>query len=257
VTQVTLLTDFGGADGYAAAMKGVIAGIAPGVAVDDVSHDIEPGDIRGAAWALFNYFRFYPPGAVHLVVVDPGVGGQRRVLAAEIDSRYFVGPDNGILTHVLEDAEPVRAVELVEPRFRRAGVAPTFHGRDILAPAAAHLALGVDLALFGPGIADPVRFPIARPVRLGGEIRGEIIHVDRFGNLITNIPGRWLEGASWLDVAGSRLDALARTYCDVRSGELVAVIGSSDRLEIALRDGSAADALAIGRGQPVRIGIGG
>lgn len=251
--RITLLTDFGTADGYVGAVKGVIADRAPEAHVDDVSHDIPPGDIRAAAWALASYWRLYPPGTVHVAVVDPGVGGSRRALAAEVDERYFVAPDNGVLTRVLDDAGAATVVEIRHAGAMRATVSATFHGRDLFATAAAWLARGEPLDELGPAVADPVRLSLPQPT-LGVETAtGEVAHVDRFGNLITNIPSAWVRGAVGVSLAGVEVGPLRTTYVDVAPGELVALVGSAGLLEIAVRDGRASDVLGAGVGAPVVV----
>ncbi|HEX7049488.1 MAG TPA: SAM-dependent chlorinase/fluorinase [Longimicrobiales bacterium] len=252
MTRITLLTDFGTADGYVAAMKGVIAAIAPDVAIDDAAHDVPPGDVAAAALALARYWRLYPPGTVHLVVVDPGVGTARRALAARADGRFFVAPDNGVLTDVLA-AEGGVVVAIENPDLRRPTVSATFHGRDVFAPAAAHLARGVALDEFGPPVEDPVRLERTRPERTREGVRGAVIHVDRFGNLITDIPGEWVRGAAAVEVAGRSVGAPRRTYGDVAPGAALALVGSTGALEISVRDGSAAAAFGVGRGAEVRV----
>lgn len=250
--RITLLTDFGTADGYVAAMKGVIASIAPAAVVDDAAHDIPPGDIQAAAWALQCYWRLYPPGTTHVVVVDPGVGSDRRALAARVHGRMFVAPDNGVLTRVLEDA-PAEAIVAVENRaFLRDEISATFHGRDVFAPAAGHLAAGVSVGALGPAVDDPVKWPIPTAARTDTGVRGRVVHVDRFGNLITNIPGEWVRGAAGVSLGGEHdFIPLGRTYSDAAPDRPLALIGSSGLLEISVRDGSAVDRLGLGRGAEV------
>jgi S-adenosyl-L-methionine hydrolase (adenosine-forming) len=258
VRRVVLLTDFGTADGYAAAMAGVIAQGTPAAVAEHAAHDVAPGDILGAALALSRYAHYYPAGTVHLVVVDPGVGSDRRPLAASLDGRYFVGPDNGVFSLVLERAGEWEAVAI-----ERVGLgeeaAPTFHGRDIFAPAAAYLAAGGRLSGLGPTVSDPVRLSLPRPRLDAGSATGEVLHVDRFGTLLTNIPGHWIaeRAASPLRVRAGEIEVgpVRHTFSDVGSGELVALLGSLGWLEIAVRDGRAADALAMGRGAPVEVRI--
>lgn len=250
--RLTLLTDFGTADGYAAALKGVIASICPEAVVDDASHEVPPGDIEAAAWTLWRYWRLYPPGTVHVVVVDPGVGGARRALAVRADERSLVGPDNGVLTRVLEEAGSWSAVSIEERAYLREPVSRTFHGRDVFAPAAAHLAAGVPLAALGPALADPLRLALPRFTLTPDGVSGAVVHVDRFGNLVTNIPEAWVS-AGRIVVAGRDLGGARRTYGDVAPGEPLALIGSAGLLEISVRNGSAAERLGIGRGAEVRV----
>lgn len=245
---ITLLTDFGTADGYVAEMKAVLATEAPGVPVVDATHDIAPQDVEAGRLALARYWRRFPRGTVHVAVVDPGVGSARAALAVESDGRLLVGPDNGVLSPALLLAG-ARAVRLpVPPR-----AAPTFHGRDVFAPAAARLALGAVLDALGEPADDPVvrRTPEARRLA-DGAIEGCVITVDRFGNAVTNLvagPSAQRPGAA-LDVGG-RLVPVRRVYADVAPGEAVALAGSSGLLELAVRDGSAARLLGVARGARV------
>jgi S-adenosyl-L-methionine hydrolase (adenosine-forming) len=250
--RVTLLTDFGTRDGYVGAMKGVISSIFPGVTLDDVSHEVEPGDIAGAALSLGRYWKRYPGGTVHLVVVDPGVGTDRRVVALEADRRFLVAPDNGVLTRVLDSASSWRAVEITNPGYLLADRSRTFHGRDVMAPAAAYLARGIHLQRLGDPVDDLVRVPEPVPVRKEEELLGEVVALDRFGNLITNLPEAWLDGAETVEIVG-RSVPLRQTYGEVPSGEPVAVVNSDARLEVAARDGSAARLLGAEVGTPVRV----
>jgi S-adenosylmethionine hydrolase len=240
---VTLLTDFGTADGYVAEMKGVLLTANPDLTIVDVAHDVAPQDTEGARLALARYWRRYPPGTVHVVVVDPGVGTGRAAIAVESDGRFLVGPDTGVLSPALL-ATAAQVVRLRIPR----GASPTFHGRDVFAPAAAELASGVAPASLGVPLADPVVRRTPEPHRASdGGIVGEVIHVDRFGNAVTNLLA---PHGGTIDVAGHTLDLL-RTYADVPAGGYVALIGSSGLVEIARRDGHAANSLSLARGTPV------
>lgn len=250
--RITMLTDFGTADGYVAAMKGVIAELAPTALIDDAAHDIAPGDVHAAAWALAGYWRRYPLATVHIVVVDPGVGGPRRALAIGADGRFLVGPDNGVLSRVLSQVTAPRVVAIENEVGPSGSVAPTFHGRDVFAPAAAHLAVGRPIGDLGRDIADPVMLELPQATARGGNVHGEVVHVDRFGNLITNIDARLVAGPARVVILGSSC-RLLRTYADAEPGALVAVIGSQNVLEIAIRDGSAADALPARRGELVVV----
>jgi S-adenosyl-L-methionine hydrolase (adenosine-forming) len=250
--RVTLLTDFGTADGYVAAMKGVIAAMAPGCLIDDASHDIAHGDTAGGAWALGAYWRLYPAGTVHLAVVDPGVGSRRRALAINADGRFLVGPDNGVFTHVLDTARELRIHSIDNPAWMRDEVAVTFHGRDVFAPSAARLARGVELDSAGPIIVDPARLPVVRAERRDDGVHGVIVHIDHYGNIITNIPGSWINADAAVFATGRDIP-LGRTYTDVAPGELLALVGSRGLLEISVRDGSAARLLSAATGQPVAV----
>jgi S-adenosyl-L-methionine hydrolase (adenosine-forming) len=283
LTRIALLTDFGTRDGYVGVMKGVMAAIAPGVRLDDVSHEILPGDVAGAARALGRYWRLWPRGTVHLVVVDPGVGTRRRALAVEAEGRFLVAPDNGALTPVFQGAPAWRAVELSDPAYHRsiAGVPPepgssgqeppfteehlgpsprrlpgpssrTFHGRDIFAPVAARLAAGVDPGEMGPEVKDPVRLPEPEPRESSWGWEGEVLAGDRFGNLLTNLAGELLAGVSEVEVAGRRVP-VGEVYGEVPPGGLLALVNSDGRVEVAVRDGSALDLLGAEPGMAVKL----
>jgi hypothetical protein len=251
--RITLLTDFGTRDGYVGALKGVLASSVPGILVDDIAHDLPPGDVRAASYALGRYWRIYPAGTVHLVVVDPGVGTMRRAMACQVDGRYLVAPDNGLATRALEEAAHWKAVEIArdEPP---AGLpfSATFHGRDVFAPAAAVLARGGGLEQLGASLEHPVRLAEPRPEGEGAGGRGVVVAVDRFGNLLTNLPGSWLAAAGAAEVGGREMP-VARTYGDVPPGVLAALVSSDGRVEIAMRDGSAAELTGLGIGARVRL----
>ncbi len=240
---ITILTDFGTADGYVGEMKGVLATGAAGASLVDIAHDLVPHDIDGARLALARYWRKFPPGTVHVVVIDPGVGGNRAALAVESEHRFLVGPDNGVLSPALLHAG-MRCVSLPVA----ASAAPTFHGRDVFAPAAAELAQGIALDALGGPCSDPVvrRTPEATR-RADGAIAGLVITIDRFGNAVTNLMAR----RGGVLVVGAHRLPLARTYGDVEPGALVALVGSSGLVEIARRDGSAAEHLSLARGSEV------
>lgn len=240
---ITLLTDFGTADGYVGEMKGVLATGAAGASLVDVAHDLAPQDVDGARLALARYWRKFPHGTVHLVVIDPGVGGDRAALAVESEGRFLVGPDNGVLSPALLHAG-TRCVSLPVPP----GASPTFHGRDVFAPAAADLAQGIALDALGEPFGEPVirRTPEATR-RDDGSVAGVVITLDRFGNAVTNL----MAPRGGVLVVGGRRLPLARAYRDVDTGSLVALVGSSGLVEIALRDGSAAAYLGLARGSVV------
>lgn len=252
MSRVTLLTDFGTRDGYVGAMKGIIASALPGVHLDDLGHDVPPGDVAGAARALAGYWNLYPGGTVHLVVVDPGVGTARRALAVEADRRFIVAPDNGVVSRVLDAARSWRAVEISNPDYLRPVRSRTFHGRDVFAPAAAHLAQGAELVRLGGPVADPVRIPEPEPSVGEDEAVGEVVQVDRFGNLITNLPGDLVLWGSSVELEGRRIPTVG-TYGDVASGEPLALENSEGRLEVGVRDGSGAEVLGAGKGSRVVV----
>jgi S-adenosylmethionine hydrolase len=245
-TIITLLTDFGMRDAYVAEVKGVLASLATGCTLMDLAHDLAPGDVRAARFVLDRAWRRFPPGTVHLVVVDPDVGTRRRALAAEAEGHFFVAPDNGILAGLPAEA---RYVELAAP----ADAAPTFHGRDLFAPAAAQLAIGAALPHLGAAVRDPLRLPMTAPRREGDTWIGTVVHVDRFGTLVSDL-GRDLIGPGARIQAGERdVGPLRRTFGDVERGELVAFVGSGGTVEIAVRDGDAARLLELRVGAAVRV----
>jgi S-adenosylmethionine hydrolase len=251
--RITLLTDFGTRDGFVGAVKGVLATLAPGVLVDDVAHDLPRGDVASAARALARYWRRYPEGTVHVVVVDPGMGTSRAGIACAAAGRFLVGPDNGVLTPALGgSAAAERRCVRIDERAVGGAVAPTFHGRDVFAPAAAALATGRALDALGEPLADPVVLEEPGPTREPDGATGEVVSVDRFGNATTNIPGAWAAGGGVVDVGRVRV-RIARTYGDVRPGEPVALVDSEGWIEVAVRDGSAAERLGIVPGAAVRL----
>jgi S-adenosylmethionine hydrolase len=240
---VTLLTDFGTTDGYVGELKGVLATSAAGVSIVDIAHDIAAHDVDGARLALARYWRRFPEGTVHVVIVDPGVGSARAALAVASEGRFLVGPDNGVLSPALLNAG-ARCVALDVP----ASAAPTFHGRDVFAPAAAELAQGIALDALGEPYMNPeIRRTPEATRRADGAVMGVVISIDRFGNAVTNLVAR--RGGT-IDVGG-RAIPLRRTYADAAPGELVALVGSSGLVELALREGSAAAALGLRRGAAV------
>ena len=246
---VTLTTDFGTADGYAGAMKGVILAAFPIARIVDLAHELAPGDVAAASESRARAAPFFPPRTVHVAVVDPGVGTARRGLALSLGEQFYVGPDNGIFTGVLELGGPAAARALENWGLWRASVSPVFHGRDIFAPVAAHLAGGGEFRDVGPVVAVDGLARLPLPVASGDatELRGEVVHVDRFGNLVTNLRADEGSAAASVEIAGQVL-ALSRTYGDVAPGALVAVVGSSGRIEVAQNGGSAAAHLEGGRG---------
>jgi S-adenosylmethionine hydrolase len=248
MTIITLLTDFGTTDSYIGEMKGVLLNGAPSVVLVDISHGVPPGDVRSAAYILGRTWHRFPAGTVHLAVVDPGVGTTRAALALSVYDHYFIGPDNGLFTPVLRDAE-VNAVALPTPST----ASPTFHGRDLFAPAAAALASEADLSTLGQPFAGiPERLAYTTPHFEGKTIVGEIVYIDRFGSLITNLTAELVPSYARLEVEDLDLGSLKRTFNDVTTGGLLAYIGSGGVIEIAVRNGSAARRLGVGVGGRVR-----
>ncbi|MFQ6100182.1 MAG: S-adenosyl-l-methionine hydroxide adenosyltransferase family protein [Anaerolineae bacterium] len=279
IPLVTLTTDFGTADGYVGTMKGVILGIAPIAQLVDISHEIAPQDVRQAAYVLYTAYPFFPPHTVHLVVVDPGVGGARRAIALRTPKGCFVGPDNGVFSYVMACEQVEALVELAIPRYRLPQVSHTFHGRDVFAPAAAHLAAGIPITTLGPPVRDPATFPPPRLEITGDSITGEVLHADRFGNVITSIgllvwsgdelslaPAfqqavdgvekeqmRFKVGEATVVMAGQEIAGVDRTYAEVEPGETLALVGSEGHLEIAVREGNAAKRLGLHPGDVVTL----
>jgi len=255
VTTITLTTDFGGADAYVAAMKGVLLTRCPTARIVDLSHGIEPGDLLGAALVVEDARPYFPKGTVHVVVVDPGVGTDRRAIVAKSSGQWFVGPDNGVLWPAIfaDPKSEVRSIPIP------ASASATFHGRDVFAPAAAAIAAGKRVA--GRRIDEPVRLDGFFCDRHGSRIEGQVLRVDRFGNLVTNIRQADLdmafEGVPFetldLRVGSTRIDETARSYGLARPGVPFALIGSGGRVEISVRDGSAATMLGEKRGASITV----
>ena len=268
---ITLTTDFGLQDAYVAAMKGAMLSINPNATIVDVCHSIEPQNIAQAAFLLGTVFASFPKDTIHVVIVDPEVGSRRRPIILKTPEALFVAPDNGVLSYVIQHhASPSRsfpevelfglppgllAVEIVNARFWRHPVSTTFHGRDIFAPVAAHLSLGVPLQEFGQVITSLNVLPIPQPQPgAGGQLTGHVLHIDSFGNVITDIrqedlpPGRFR-----LQIAGQSIDSLSSSYANAQVDQLLALIGSSGHLEVAVRNGSAAALLGIKIGDQVTI----
>ncbi|MCO6452331.1 MAG: SAM-dependent chlorinase/fluorinase [Caldilineales bacterium] len=245
---ITLTTDFGLADPYVAAMKGVILDILPWAKIVDISHAIAAQNVMQAAYVLATAAPYFPRRTVHIVVVDPGVGTQRRPIAVYTDTACYIGPDNGVfsLVYAKENVAEVRLLQNVF--YMRPAISNTFHGRDVFAPFAAYVAAGAPGNSLGPLVHDPVALPIPKPTRESdGSIVGQVIYIDHFGNLVSDIPGDWLNDGDWtIEIAGAQIHGTSATYGNVDQGELVALIGSSGLLEVAVRNGSAAQKLGIG-----------
>lgn len=259
---ITLLTDFGAADYFVGALKGAILSVNARAQIVDITHEIPAHDVRAGAFTLLAAYGAFPPGTIHVAVVDPGVGGSRRPILVATQSHFFVGPDNGIFSYVCEVEPGVRVYQLTNEKFFRAHVSATFHGRDIFAPVAAALSNNVPPAAFGELIEDRVRLAPLAPVRdAGASWSAEIIHIDRFGNLITNITRRELAGGEFaeglrLEIGGREISSFRRFYAEETggaAGELFAIWGSAGFLEIAANCDSAARLLRAERGQAVRL----
>ena len=245
---ITLTTDFGLLDPYVAMMKGVILTVHSGARLIDVTHQIDPGAVSQAAGLVRDTFPLFPAGTVHVAVVDPGVGSTRRPIAVAAAGHLFVGPDNGLLWPLIEAHAGARVVHLTETRYFRPAVSKTFHGRDLFAPVGAHLSLGVGLEQMGATITDPVRLPLPKPRRTGDCLVGQIVRIDHFGNLITNIHRSELERFLMavppiIEVGRQKIEGLGQAYSDVGPGELMALFDSSDYLELAVNMGRVTDAI--------------
>jgi S-adenosylmethionine hydrolase len=254
---IALVSDFGTRDHYVGAMKGVIYSINPEATVVDVSHDLPPHDIAAAADELSCTYKYFPPGTVFLVVIDPGVGSARRGIAAEAGEWRFVAPDNGVLSGVFAEFPPKKIVELTERRYARPTVSRTFEGRDRFAPAAAWLSKGVHLPAFGRPISDPAILERVLPSVGEASVSGIVTRVDRFGNVITNLDRRTCErltdgmGVLRLEIAGNAIHRIVSTYTEINPGEVAALFGSTDHLECAMRAERAADRLGVKAGDSV------
>ena len=238
---ITLTTDFGIDDHYVGSMKGVVLGINNEAVITDITHGIPKYDIFKAAYTLRGFYKYFPKDSIHVVVVDPGVGSERRPIIVQTQESIFIGPDNGVFSFVLKESKSVNVFEITNSEFMLEDLSSTFHGRDIFAPVAAHLSLGVYIQDFGEVLKNPISLEIRKPELKGDEIVGEVIYVDSFGNLVTNIPGDLLKGYSKVQLGEFVIDSVAGSYQDVAKGNLLAIIGSSGLLEISINQGSAAD----------------
>ena len=255
---ITLMTDFGTSDHYVGVMKGVMLNINPQVQIVDITHAIPPQDIHGAAFLIDSAYRYFPAGTIHVVVVDPGVGSERRAIVCQTETASFVCPDNGILTHILHHEERIHTVAVENSAYFLPQVSNTFHGRDIFAPAAAHLSRGIPIDKLGSPIAQPLQLPIPKPEVTDKAIIGLVIWIDSFGNLVTNISHEILEsleGRSGMIIhAGSaKINHLNQSYAESAVGEALAIVGSFNRLEISINQGNAAQALGLKRGDRITI----
>lgn len=256
---ITLLTDFGQESFFPAAMKGIMLGICPQVTIVDVTHHVPEHDVVAGGYALYATYRHFPQGTVHVGVVDPGVGGERRIVALEIQGHILLTPDNGLLSFVLKSTAPDRIFQVENRELMNRKISPTFHGRDVFAPVAAHLARGVPLEEVGRQISEVRRLDISSAKRTADGLEGEIISVDRFGNIVTNIRSEMLpelpeqRAKVQIRISGQTVRGICRTYADVALGQLVSYVGSNDLLEIGRNRGSARDVLGAGIGHKVRV----
>jgi S-adenosylmethionine hydrolase len=263
MSVITLMTDFGIKDGNVGVMKGVIWGICPAVQISDLSHMIGAQNIREAAYVLARSVPYFPKGSIHVAVVDPGVGTQRRPMAARIGDWFYVGPDNGTITGLLERAAQAgwqtEFIELNQSKYWLQNVSYVFHGRDIFSPVAAHLANGLSLAELGPPFRDPIRLELPKPEKTKNGWRGEVTHIDHFGNISTNIRVEDLGDAMKqkeniiVRLSGIEINGLVNTFGERPVGELIALIGSTGNLGIALVNGDAAANLGVKLGDEILV----
>lgn len=234
---ITLSTDFGHTDHYVGTMKGVILGINPDSKIVDITHEIPKYDIIKAALVVRNFYKYFPKDSIHVVVVDPGVGSERKPIAVESENGIFIGPDNGVFSFILGDSSNV--FEITNREFILNNMSNTFHGRDIFAPTAAHLSLGIDIGEVGQRLSSPTLLDFKEPEIIDNKINGDVIYEDSFGNLITNIPAEKVSDVSEIMVDGHVIDTVATSYNDVKVGDILAIVGSSGFLEISVNQGSA------------------
>lgn len=253
---ITLLSDFGLSDVYVAVMKGVIAQINPALAIVDLTHQIPPQNVAAARFCLMNAYPYFPPGTVHVAVVDPGVGSSRRAIAIQVEQGFLVGPDNGLFGGVLDNTSVLAAVELINPTYwHTSAPSTTFHGRDIFASVGAHLASGVAIEELGNLIEPTSLVQLAIPAKKATATgySGCVQYIDHFGNLVTNIAAAEVEGKNWSVVAGERIIPASQTYSERAIGEVVALIGSHGWVEIAVNGGSAKSQLQLNWGTSVEV----
>jgi len=259
---ISLLTDFGLLDGYPGIMKGVIYSISPSVRIADVTHLISPQNVREGAIALHRSYRYFPAGTIHVAVVDPGVGTYRRPLAMRLGDHLFVGPDNGLFSLVIQEARQKQLTcEIVvanNPKYWLPNPSNVFHGRDVFAPVAAHLSAGVSLDQLGEAVDDPILLPFPSPAITSTAILGEVIAVDHFGNLSTNILDTDIprSEACTVEIAGRKIKGLVKTFGARPAGELIALIGTDHDLSISIVNGSAQSALSVGVGEKITVTFG-
>jgi S-adenosylmethionine hydrolase len=255
---ITLSTDFGQGSAYIAEMKGVILSINPGARIIDIAHNVAPQDVRQAAILLAEATTWFPAGTIHVAVIDPGVGTERRILYAQIGDQQYLAPDNGALSRLAAKTRPSRIIALSNAEHWLPSVSNTFHGRDIMAPVAAQLSLGMEPDRLGPVPTEMIELNWPQPQIDSNSIRGEVSWIDGFGNLITNIAAASLmavaqSSRSAIAIGGQTIEGIGRTYGERPHGTIVALIGSSGYLEIATINGNAAKSLGIGAGAPVDL----
>lgn len=250
-----MITDFGLRDHYVGVMKGVIYTINPSVRIIDITHAIPPQNIKAAAYIVKSSWRYHPPGSVHLVVVDPGVGSKRRGIILEGERHWFVGPDNGLFSYVIKEARITNAYLIQNPNLSLKEISETFHGRDVFAPCAAYISKGVKAEDFGPRIDDPIILDLAPRVE-GDLILGEVLYIDHFGNIVTNITKRDIpQGPVSIEIRDWRIEGLSRFYSQVEEGRVLALFGSTGHLEVSINLGDAAKVLGVKYGERVVVRV--
>jgi len=256
---ITLLTDFGERGPYVASMKGVILGINPEARIVDITHQIPPQDILEAAYILHTSHRYFPKGTIHIIVVDPGVGSRRRIIALKTEDHIFIAPDNGVLSLILKNEETKEIIEITNEKYFLKPVSDTFHGRDIFSPVAAYLSKGIPLRNLGKRIEKIKELKIAKPEVKKEKLVGRIIHIDRFGNLVTNIDRKTLSKLKIknekvkIEIGKRKITGVKKYYISVKRGELLALFGSSGFLEISVNLGNASKVLGIGKGARIKV----
>jgi S-adenosylmethionine hydrolase len=255
---ISLITDFGLQDNFVGVMKAVIFKINPRARIVDICHEVKPQDITGAAFLLASSFKYFSPGTVHLAVVDPGVGTKRKKILVKTKNYFFVGPDNGILSLALKDEPPVKIIEITNKRYFLKAVSNTFHGRDIFAPVSAHVSRGVDILKLGKPTEHfkTLKFPSLESS--GRRLIGEVIYIDRFGNLISNISKEsflsFIKDKKFkMEIKGQTVNKLSQSYAEARQDEPIALIDSFNYLEIAINAGSAQEYFKAGRGEKIEV----
>jgi S-adenosylmethionine hydrolase len=255
---ITLLTDYGLRDCYVGALKGAILSVYSGAQIIDVAHTIAKQDVLEAAYLINGYYKSFPKGTIHLAVVDPGVGGPRRPILVESRNHFFLGPDNGIFSYVFEREQVAQVVHLTATQYFATDVSDTFHGRDIFGPVAAHLASGVEARWLGKPIEDFLKLPLPQLKAAGTMLSGEVVYVDRYGNLVTNIDlasfYALVKGKQYTIAAGqTTIGGISRSYVDGQPGQLLALFGCQQTLELSVNQGSAASMLGQGRGLKIIV----
>ncbi len=255
LSTITLLTDFGAGSPYLGIMKGVMLSVNSQVKVVDLTHDIPQGDIDAAAFVLYQSYSFFPRGTINTIVVDPGVGTDRRILAVQASDYYFIAPDNGVLKYIYDRHSNVKVISLTESTYWLPEISTTFHGRDIFAPVAANLSMGIALRCFGQTITDYDRGELYKPKKEKNTIKGRIEYIDGFGNCISNIPADMinLNNVQNLQFKKKKFSEIKTTYGNVKTGEPLVLVGSHKHLEIAVRNGNASEELGVTKGDELIV----